>query len=700
MESQVTLAKDGLSVIYYGFVSLVIALLVKVVVNAYGRLDGRNAEENATSPSIESPKSEDLKVPEAVTNGDAPADDTAKPTDTPTTVEEPEKPVEEPKAEEPKAAEIEEPKVPEPIVEKSVESAPSPAKEQEEPKSVEPPTPVEETKEVRSEEIPPPLPSSNPPSPVTVFAESTKADSLTADQVPINLPQSVPVVETIPEPSVVQSVLESQPLAASSPVINTVCENPAVLETKIESVSQQNDEKSSLETVSVPEPLQKDNTETFRNDQASEQISDSSKTEISKTPECATDPSAPIEVSPDAPKSSEVDLIPSQETETSPKPDKIPEEVTKSEVIENLPENATESKQETVISPESVKTVSESQKENEPEPVSEPTETNQLVTEKNESTLHVEAAEITKEEKLPDVSMQATTIEEVSKETLEAPESLTESPGVSVNIGGAQLATENSEKPEEETIEDAVKSIKSSDVSNEVIETSEVLLDPSKPKETVVVEEKPEILQETPKDFKETVTESAEQSSDLPEESAKLPEPSQSPETCLTEPPVEPSLPSPLSSTDVVQESSTPVPENIPGPVVTSPESQSPTIEQLPESVVNPADSLPDISTESLPSLPEPLSENLAEPMSLPPVDSVPEPIATDCPVSEISHPSDSTVLTNGNANGLPSPTDEVSALPLKEGPLKQVPTETSNEVRQEEGDQKIIAVDAPAVEE
>lgn len=39
MEAQVTLAKDGLSVLYYGFVSLVIALLVKVIVNAYGRLE-------------------------------------------------------------------------------------------------------------------------------------------------------------------------------------------------------------------------------------------------------------------------------------------------------------------------------------------------------------------------------------------------------------------------------------------------------------------------------------------------------------------------------------------------------------------------------------------------------------------------------------------------------------------------------------
>lgn len=96
-------------------------------------------------------------------------------------------------------------------------------------------------------------------------------------------------------------------------------------------------------------------------------------------------------------------------------------------------------------------------------------------------------------------------------------------------------------------------------------------------------------------------------------------------------------------------------------------------------------DSLPDISTESLPSLPaETVTGDSLPPMSLPPVESIPDaligddlPPAPPSPVSDIPLPptSDETiVLTNGKTNGLASPSpDDVSLPPPVEGPLKQV---------------------------
>ncbi|KAH0808850.1 hypothetical protein GEV33_013945 [Tenebrio molitor] len=251
---QVTIAREWFGdvgpVVFYAAVTLMMAVLVRVVVNAYRRLEtGRNAEESATSPAAEAPKAEEVKTVEA------PA---AVPCVRPAAVLVDERPPVDPAliaateeagalkvesdaaeavefAAPANAAEevVEAGKVPEvakesaPVSSPPPESAPSPVKEEEvvkapaeEPKTEEP-VAVEETKEVRStEEIPPPLPSSNPPSPVTVFAESTKADPLTETA-------PVPVVETVPEPEpaklvessvVAQEKSEPAPVVAADPV--------------------------------------------------------------------------------------------------------------------------------------------------------------------------------------------------------------------------------------------------------------------------------------------------------------------------------------------------------------------------------------------------------------------------------------------------------------------------------------------------
>lgn len=147
-------------------------------------------------------------------------------------------------------------------------------------------------------------------------------------------------------------------------------------------------------------------------------------------------------------------------------------------------------------------------------------------------------------------------------------------------------------------------------------------------------------------------------------------------------------LPSPSKDNDFLP----PAPEDISNPLETVPSTT--------EQVIN-ADSLPDISTESLPSLPEPTSESLPEPMSLPPVDCVPEPIASEPvpvdalpesnslpepspntlpepekvpePIADITLPTGEMVLTNGDANGLPSPIANDVTLPTIDRPIKQV---------------------------
>lgn len=123
----------------------------------------QNAEENAaTSPATEAPKPESEVKPEEakVTNGDATPEEVKQPEEATKKEEEVSKPAEEPvKVEEAKTEESK------PAVEEA-------------PKAEEPAVKNEENKEVRNDDVPPPLPSSNPPSSVTVFAQSTRAETL------------------------------------------------------------------------------------------------------------------------------------------------------------------------------------------------------------------------------------------------------------------------------------------------------------------------------------------------------------------------------------------------------------------------------------------------------------------------------------------------------------------------------------------
>lgn len=162
----------------------------------------QTAESNPASPAKEAAPAEAEKKPEEqpVANGEASSEETPKPAEPekPAEVAEEKKPEEEPKETPPAAAPKEE--EPQPPAEEPAAAPEKPAEEQ----------PKEENKEVRSEEVPPPLPSSNPPSSVTVFAESTKAGSLSADQVPapIEVP-SVPVSSS-PDHETVAEVVPSE----------------------------------------------------------------------------------------------------------------------------------------------------------------------------------------------------------------------------------------------------------------------------------------------------------------------------------------------------------------------------------------------------------------------------------------------------------------------------------------------------------
>ncbi|XP_031349853.1 uncharacterized protein LOC116175728 isoform X1 [Photinus pyralis] len=168
------------------------------------------AEETITTPtSPEETKANEVVSPslpesevEPLTNGEA---DIAKPTTEVTKDNEnvESKPVEQPTSVAPKVSETkpiaspvlkeEETKVEELKAEGAVESIQPKQEESTDVKADE--TVVAEPKEVRNEEVPPPLPSSNPPSPVTVFAESTMADSPPTDHVPI-AQSTIPAVES------------------------------------------------------------------------------------------------------------------------------------------------------------------------------------------------------------------------------------------------------------------------------------------------------------------------------------------------------------------------------------------------------------------------------------------------------------------------------------------------------------------------
>ncbi|KAK5644367.1 hypothetical protein RI129_005667 [Pyrocoelia pectoralis] len=197
------------------------------------------AEETVATPtSPEADKPDEAASPsvpvetEPITNGEVGSPDSAEPkveespklveTAEPKLEEQPdgvESKIEEAKKEEPSVPK-EEPKVEEPKPAVEVSEIKMDQCKLEEIKADE--NVVAESKEVRNEEIPPPLPSSNPPSPVTVFAESTMADAPSTDHVPITQSTS-PAVESAAAPISAIAHPDDTPesLPAPSPIPDT-----------------------------------------------------------------------------------------------------------------------------------------------------------------------------------------------------------------------------------------------------------------------------------------------------------------------------------------------------------------------------------------------------------------------------------------------------------------------------------------------
>ncbi|CAH1154142.1 unnamed protein product [Phaedon cochleariae] len=616
-----------------------------------------NPEEIATSPSVESPKSEEPKSAEAVTNGNASAEEIAKPVEAKILPEESAKAPEEPKpdepkpapVEEPKPAVVEEPKVPEPVVEKSVESAPSPAKEQEEPQPVEPPTP-EETKEVRNEEVPPPLPSSNPPSSVTVFAESTKADALAADQVPVLEP----------------SIAESPPRAASSPIAKAVSEPLPVVETLEESLPEKVPEtllvhsdttvpkdigtrETEQEPVTVPSPVQV--------------LEETVEETLPKTPEKKEiRPELPLEEKSELPGETITSLVeqkPDEETPKSPITSKtiLPEEqTTKEYTSEAALDSPIKDHANTPESSEICTNISQSSKTVTDEP--------------------------------------ATVIPEVVSESQEMP---TESEPEELKphkSNPASVETIPSPQPLEDTPKESLESVEAK---------SEIISEPSS-----IALEQPESLPDLPK----SPDLSSESLPSLPEpvselEPMSLPPVESVPDPIATDCASELSLPDPIV-TDCTSE--LPPPEAVATDCAGASELSPPeavATDCAPE--LSPPEAVATDRASELP-LPEAVATDRASELSPPEAVAIdraselspPEAVATDCArASELSPPSDSPVLTNGSTNGLPSPKEvAVTARKSIEGPIKQVLAEPTNEVRQEEGEKKDSPVEAAAVEE
>lgn len=637
----------------------------------------QNAEETATSPSAETPKEEVKATTEAIqNNGPAAAEENTTTVEPATEVkaEEPAKKNEEPEAkpEEPKSTPVEEPKVSEPVCEKPAESAPSPVKEdvpQVEPIKVVEESVTVESKEVRNDDVPPPLPSSNPPSPVTVFAESTKADALNVQEIP--LMQS--------EPKAVESLSDSLVANASESKQGFVEDKHEVGDVKSESILSKS-EKTDSELKTVEQKtidIASESSDAIMSDisdakNLSETLNNVSSIDTSETVVALSEPQIKSEDTSEAQISSEAVPEPGQ-----PAIEEIPIDVPIPIIEKIVPELAPEQTSSTEVLKEAV-------------PLLEPTKE---VAKSVAPTLVETVQEVlTTEEKskpLEDTSEPTKETLDIISEILETTEEPT--PGL----------TDTSNKDE---------LLKASILSNdEIIESAKETLPPvetkvESPKETVELTEAKESdscplpvqLEDKPKDIVETEEKPTTENVVAPQE--PLPEPLCIPEVCLLKETKEENqveqTTTPENSPVATKSSETLPPSPPPSPAQVDSKTQleellaeplalpSPDLEP-PQ--INAADSLPDISTESLPSLPEPFSENLAEPMSLPPVDSVPEPIAIDSPTADPPlatecpvpvHSNNSEVLTNGNTNGLPSPvTEEVtSAQPkMTEGPLKQV---------------------------
>ncbi|XP_072382907.1 uncharacterized protein [Diabrotica undecimpunctata] len=671
-------------------------------------MDTQNVDESATSPTAESPKTEKPESTEAapVLNGEASKDEIASEapkTEAATPVEEEvkkEEPVadepakeeakeepkiEEPKVEEPKPVEeAESPKVPEPVT----ESAPSP-QEQEEPATINPPT--EETKEVRNEELPPPLPSSNPPSSVTVFAESTKADILTTQidllqAAPVETPKEVIKSETptysdpklpaeISQKPDILSEKSSETKVATKPEIEPVISTEIPTESPIKAAVESESIRSITE-VSESQPT----------------ISESSLSEIKAASESLTSVPDPQLSEPEpknileeisvAQSSSFESKVTSVESEISLEPQSAETNLLK----DIVPEKSITEVQNTEIAPPepSVENVLPEQSIIEPSASEKP---ESVVTKK----IAMEAAE-PKSEPLVDLDIIPNPVASEVHDEKSEPELKSEPTNIASEISDSSLDAANktepiesiSSLPSQEPVISIVPKTVELDTVNNVSEVKDKIS--SEIKDDIVLPALP--------------TENEEQTvippADLPDVPSEILPPtelslvnSEGSANTLAAPESLPEIP--VSSVESVEESKVDDIEQKSGsddfPVdLPSPNDLPPPASVSLDRVVDPADSLPDISTESLPSLPEPVSENLAEPMSLPPVESVPEPIATDCVSSGDSVPLPPPVLTNGNTNGLHSPSEE-DALTLKEGPLKQVPPVAPSETSKEEGE-------------
>ncbi|KAL3269843.1 hypothetical protein HHI36_008901 [Cryptolaemus montrouzieri] len=565
----------------------------------------QKAEEAVTNPTSEPVKSDESKASTdnattPVTNGDASKEELS--VKVPEEVAEVEKKEVE-KPEEAAAASKAEPKS-EPEAPVKAEEAPKPVTE--EPKPVVEETSasaVEAVKEVRSEEVPPPLPSSNPPSQVMVFAESTKANILLSEDIPVCEKPEVPVGESVNPPET------QEPSNISPPIVESV---------------------ASIESTPVL-PVEE------------EQTCAETHAPIS--------PTSSVENKPPSPVTSSVEVLPE---------------------VQDIPIlDASESEQKSILEQnDSVVSATVSSTESSP--------------------LIIEA--------LPKKSDESLQVSETSDFTLGKDEPSSNS------LAQSELDTSNSpliESQENCQIESEQASLKTENEDSMV----------SVPSVPVMIEEKVPVVSsagDVPSQLESHISLQSDDSS-LQELKSNL---------NLKDSPTsqEPSIASQEQSTDLstipevesrdskLEETADTLTEPIslaanvneiadsPSKTLGSEQIGHEEVELSPslahkdiEPMCN-AGSLPDLSTESLPSLPEP-SDSVLEPMSLPPLDSVPDPIVDDIPVSpsKIESPTPKpleteppVVLTNGNAtNGLkssPTADDDESPLPLPlDGPLKQI---------------------------
>ncbi|XP_057671014.1 cell surface glycoprotein 1-like isoform X1 [Diorhabda carinulata] len=746
-----------------------------------------NVDETATSPSTETPKTEKVESPEEtpVLNGEAskeelandePKSDAAaaateerkkeEPSVTEPVKDKPEtEPVSEPKVEEhkpeePKPVDAEPPKVPEPVV----ESDPSP-KEQEEPAPTNPL--VEEIKEVRNEELPPPLPSSNPPSSVTVFAESTKADILTTAHIDLLETASAEVIKSEVEPVPVSDVdlkhpdqenvtdiavpKESEPKLEISPEIISENEVAKESESKPDIIPETNVVDSPVAAADIEKPIANSEAEVA---ELSSVVSDSSVSEIKVASESLASIPDPELCESEAAKHSEIEVVSepvfcetkvaSVESITSLEP-----QPAETNLLKNISEKSLLT--ETCLSPEKLLENPSEQETSEPlnslNAALGPQITETLKT-TSEASLREESQQKSETESKSELLTMSSEISEISltqSNKTDPAESLSSLPPQSIDLPPPPNVIENSkilvpeinEKPSEKPTPIKLSASElykdSSQATEESIPPTEESVQPTKSEnnaedslqdkaekhssEMEVISDDSSQLVKPEEEFENSNTElpstvtSEANSEDKFEKSAnELPAAStevipselslvyseESSETLLASECVPSEELKPCGKVDDSEEKSASedFPIDLPSPTDLPPPSSV-----ILDRVVDPADSLPDISTESLPSLPEPVSDNLAEPMSLPPVDSVPEPIATDCLTPSESIPHSHPVLTNGNTNGLPSPSDDDVQM-LKEGQLKQVPpAETPSEVVKNDTE-NVTASEVASVEE